>query len=86
MPPPHQWDDAKQRSNLGKHRLDFAALANFDWDNAAIIASNRYGEPRFVAYGYLESRMYAVVFTWRNGARRIISFRKANPREVREYG
>ena len=86
MIPPHQWDDAKQRSNLGKHRLDFAALAGFDWQNAAIHPSDRHGESRFIAYGYIGARLYVVVFTWRNDARRIISFRKANPREVRQYG
>ena len=49
------------------------------------------GRPRFVAYGYMgnrmyEDRMYVVVFTWRGGTKRIISFRPASQKEVNEYG
>ena len=40
-----------------------------------------YGEPRFLAFGEIEGRVLAIVFTWRGMTRRIISARKANPRE-----
>ncbi len=69
-----------------ERRLDFAEVANFDWDNATVRPSNRGGEERFVAYSYLGDRLYAVVFTMRNGVARIISFRKASDKEVSEYG
>lgn len=47
-----------------------------------------YGETRFLATGPIVEfgdRIFVVVYTWRVGVRRIISFRKANDREVRKY-
>jgi uncharacterized DUF497 family protein len=47
-----------------------------------------YGETRIVATGPVAEfgeRVYVVVYTWRDGRRRIISFRKANDREIRKY-
>ncbi|AIA56824.1 hypothetical protein Acaty_2p0010 (plasmid) [Acidithiobacillus caldus ATCC 51756] len=45
-----------------------------------------YGEPRFVALGALNGRVMVVVYTQRgSGVVRIISFRKANSREVKVY-
>ena len=47
-----------------------------------------YGEPRFIATGPIDAfggRLFVVVYTWRGSTRRIISFRKANDREVRKY-
>ena len=82
----YEWDETKRSINYGKHRLDFADVQHFDWDNATIEPSDRRGEARFVAYGYLGNRMYVVVFTWRGGVKRIISFRRASQQEVNEYG
>ncbi len=45
-----------------------------------------YGEPRFVAYGYMNGRLIATVYTQRGNAMRIISMRKANTREEKLYG
>ena len=83
---PYEWDENKRRRNVDERNLDFAQVANFDWENATVRASNRQGEERFVAYGYMGDRMYAVVFTLRNGVTRIISFRRASDKEVDEYG
>ena len=47
-----------------------------------------YGATRFVATGpiaALGNRIFVVVYTWRENIRRIISFRKANDREIRKY-
>lgn len=82
----YEWDENKRRANWEERHLDFAEVANFDWDNATVRPSNRGGEERFIAYGYLGNRLYAVVFTIRSGVTRIISFRKASDKEVNEYG
>ena len=82
----YEWDENKRRLNSDTRQLDFADLQGFDWDSATTIRSDRHGEVRFTAYGYLEGRLYAVAYTWRGNVRRIISFRKANPREVAKYG
>ena len=80
-----EWDEAKRRSNQAKHRLDFTAIEAFDWDTASTKPDNRYGEPRFVATGYIGSRLHIVVYTERGDRMRIISLRKANKREERDY-
>ena len=82
----YEWDEAKRRDTLEERRLDFAEVANFDWNNATLVPSNRGGEERFIAYGYMGDRLHAVVFTMRGDVTRIISFRKASDREVSEYG
>jgi uncharacterized DUF497 family protein len=43
------------------------------------------GEPRYFSIGYFDSRMLVVVWTPRDGHERIISMRKANDREQRDY-
>lgn len=42
-------------------------------------------ETRKVSIGYIELRLYVVVYVDRDGGRRIISLRKANKREVNFY-
>jgi uncharacterized DUF497 family protein len=44
-----------------------------------------YGEERFIALGYIEKRLFSMVFTVRGDVLRIISLRKANNREVLDY-
>lgn len=44
-----------------------------------------YGEPRFTTVGVLDGRMIVMVWTPRGEARRIISMRKANEREIAKY-
>jgi uncharacterized DUF497 family protein len=38
------------------------------------------------AFGLIGARMFVCIFTDRGVERRIISLRKANPREVQKYG
>ena len=59
-----------------------------DWVSAVILEDVRkdYGERRFRVFGYIGERLYAVVFTSREDAVHVISFRKANSREVKNYG
>ena len=47
-----------------------------------------YGEQRFKATGpvaALGGRFCVAIFTWRGERRRVISFRKANDREIKRY-
>ena len=81
----YEWDEAKRRANRAKHRLDFTAIEAFDWGTASTKPDSRHGEPRFVATGYIGSRLHIVVYTERGDRLRIISMRKANPRERRDY-
>lgn len=63
-------------------------MANhFDWQDALCWKDERhdYGEPRMTALGYVGVRLYCIAFVDRENARRIISLRKANSREVKRY-
>jgi uncharacterized DUF497 family protein len=44
-----------------------------------------YQEARIIAFGFLGVRLHVICFTPIDGGVRIISFRKANRREVRYY-
>ena len=80
-----EFDDAKDAVNIAKHRLSLAAAVAMT--DILDVADRRteYGEQRFVAYGLIEGRLFACVWTPRGDVRRIISLRKANRREIRAY-
>ena len=44
-----------------------------------------YGEDRYRLLGAIEGRVFVLIYAMRGAAIRIISARKANGREVREY-
>ncbi len=84
------FDPRKDRENVAKHGFSLAAAeAVFDGPYIERVDDRAgYAETRFVALGPiadLRDRLFVVVYTWRGGVRRIISFRKANDREVRSY-
>ncbi len=72
---------------MRKRGLDFAEVARLDWGRAVIIPDTRrdYGEPREVAMAELDGRLMVVACTVREGAMRVISFRKANRRERKVF-
>jgi len=76
-----EWDEAKARSNLLKHKVSFLTAA-------AIFANERleriddrkdYGETRWIGLGRVDAEVYRIVYSWRSDFRvRIISAQKAN--------
>ena len=44
-----------------------------------------YGERRYLVLGVIRERLHAMVFTPREGRVHVISLRKANQREVKQY-
>lgn len=81
----YEWDEAKRRSNAQKHGVDFAAVETFDWESALVERSGRGGEVRYVAVGYIDVRLYCLVFTERGTRIRVISLRCASRGEERRY-
>lgn len=81
----YEWDDAKRRSNLVKHDVDFADVVNFDFARAVSEVEERGGELRFVATGYIGDRLHKLVYVRRGGNIRVISLRVASRRERRAY-
>jgi uncharacterized protein len=82
-----EFDDAKSRRNARKRGLPFDRAAEFEWETALIVEDTRkrYPERRFEAIGYIEQRLYVMVFAGIAGGVRVISFRKANRREEMRY-
>jgi len=82
-----EWDEEKRLVNVTKHGVDFLdACKLFDGPFLTREDSRRdYGETRHIAFGYVENRLIAVAFTKRKNLIRIISARKANGREKKEF-
>lgn len=78
-----EWDEAKRRINLEKHKIDFAIAEDFDWETAFVGEDDRfdYGEVRFVAIGKIGDVAYTMIFTPRGDDVRIISLRRASREE-----
>ncbi|KHA75886.1 hypothetical protein NC77_26825 [Janthinobacterium lividum] len=80
--------DAVKREKTPRERgLDFAR-ARIVFDGLTITLPDQrqdYGEPRFITAGWLDERLVVLVWTPRGRARRIISMRKANEREIDKY-
>ena len=81
----YEWDASKSAANISAGRPGFEDIEDFEWGTAVIKGSDRHGEDRWAAIGYLGSRLHHVVYTERGDNRRIISLRRASTREEREY-
>lgn len=81
------YDPAKSARNVELRGLSFAQVANFDFQTAVIWIDARktYPEVRISALGLLAGRLHALVFAETTNGIRVISFRKANKREVKRY-
>lgn len=81
------YDPAKNAKNLRERGLSFDSVVDFDFSTATFVIDTRreYGEVRWRALGQLHGRLHALVFTQTPVGVRVISFRKANRREVQRY-
>jgi uncharacterized DUF497 family protein len=81
------FDPVKSGQNIKLRVLPFDRAVDFDWATAIYYEDNRvdYPETRIIALGFLGVRLHIICFTPIDGGVRIISFRKANRREVRYY-
>ena len=85
------FDPGKDAANQAKHGFLLLDAASLEWDSAVVWPDQRreYDEPRMVALGYIGLRIMTVVFVDRPPKqpteRRIVSWRKANSREVKRY-
>lgn len=82
-----EFDPKKSNKNNEKRGLPFDKVIEFDWETAAYVEDvrNPYPEKRIVTMGYLRDRLHVICFTPIVDGVRIISFRKANLREVKRY-
>jgi hypothetical protein len=83
----YDYDEEKSEATLRERGIDFDFAARvFDGDFIEYEDTRHdYGERRHVAIGSIEGVVFTVVYTWRNGRRRIISARRASRRERDAY-
>lgn len=83
-----EWDEAKSHACFEDRGFDFAYAARAFFDPKRQVQPDlrhSYGEDRYQLLGRIEGRLFVVAFTHRHRAIRIISARKANQREVKQY-
>ncbi len=81
------FDQVKSLRNEVERGLSFCLVQDLEWISALIKEDTRkdYGERRFQVLGLIEGRLHAVVFTPRQDKVHVISLRKANNREIKQY-
>jgi hypothetical protein len=82
-----EFDPEKSAKNLRERGIGFDRFADLDLDAAFIVEDTRrdYGERRTRVFGHIDGQLHAVVITMRGDNIRVISLRRANEREEREY-
>ena len=85
-----EWDDAKAAANRRKHGVSFEeASAVFADPKVVIVYDEEHStdEERWIALGISDrGQLLVVSHTYRGGAIRIISARRATKAEARHYG
>ncbi|MDQ4421284.1 BrnT family toxin [Sphingobium sp. DEHP117] len=83
-----EFDADKDAINRFKHKLPLSfGRRVFDDPYHALLPSFRPqdGEDRYKAIGKVDGKLYTLVFVWRGERRRMISLRRSNAHEQREY-
>jgi uncharacterized DUF497 family protein len=84
-----EWDQDKAKRNLSKHKVDFDEAATVFGDSLSSTfpdPAHSIDEDRYITIGTSgRGRVLIVSHTDRQGRIRIISARKATPRERRSY-
>jgi uncharacterized DUF497 family protein len=81
-----EFDEAKSKSNLEKHGIDFVQ-AQALWGDPRLLElpARTADEPRFLLIGVIESIHWSAVVAYRSESIRIISVRRSRAEEVKFY-
>jgi|SRR3989344_7571580 len=82
-----EWDEKKNKKNFEKHGIKFTEAVEIfkNFHFSKIDTRKRYGEQRTISIGTLENIVIVVVHTRRKQNTRVISARKANKKERRQF-
>lgn len=83
-----EFDPAKDEANRFKHglRLAFGMRVFLDPFHEVLSSFRPVdGEDRYKAVGLVGGKLYTVVYVWRGGKIRLISVRRSNASEQRDY-
>ena len=81
-----EFDEAKSRSNIAKHGIDFLAAQDL-WNDPMLleIPARTDDEPRYLVIGLIGEKHWSAVITYRGTHIRLISVRRARTEEVALY-
>lgn len=83
-----EWDPAKDEANRFKHGVPLAfGKRVFDHPDNIVVGSHRLidGEERSKAIGIVNGKLFTAVHVWRGNVVRLISVRRSNGSEQRDY-
>ena len=82
------YDPAKRADTLAARGLDFEDAPKLFGGRPKTVVDDRfeYGEVRWLSYGWIDDVAIAVVWTEREGSRRIISMRRMHQEETKNVG
>ncbi|WP_232492973.1 BrnT family toxin [Novosphingobium kaempferiae] len=83
-----EFDPAKDDANRAKHGLGLAfGMRVFDDPRHEVLPSFRPvdGEDRYKAVGLVDGRLFTLIYVWRDERIRLISVRRSNTGEQRDY-
>lgn len=80
-----EFDEAKSKSNLAKHGIDFVEAQQLWSDESAVLDSSYSSELRQLVAGKIGGRFHTAITTYRDGSIRIISVRRSRGKEIRAY-
>lgn len=82
-----EFDPSKDRLNIAKHGISLAMADQLEWDLMMCSEDDReaYGEQRLACLAPIGNVVYRVCLVEEDDSYRIISLRKAEPKEVRKY-
>ena len=82
-----EFEPAKDLANQTKHGVSLSVAGELNWEAALVWIDDRfeYSETRMIALAPKTEILYYVAFVDRGEARRVISLRRANRREVKHY-
>jgi hypothetical protein len=80
------WDESKREWVLAERGIDFCGLpSSCSMSVPAHGANAADDEERFLSVGLIGGKFFAVVWTWRDDAVRIITARRARDEEEKRY-
>jgi hypothetical protein len=81
-----EFDEAKSRSNLRKHGIDFITAQEL-WVDGSLteVRVRTTDEPRWIVIGRIAGRHWSAVVTYRGDVIRLISVRRSRRKEVAVY-
>lgn len=82
-----EWDEAKRRSNVRRHGIDFVDANQVFAGETITFLDDRYdyGETRFLTFGLLWGEVVAIVHLETDEVIRVISIRRASKDEEETY-